>query len=191
MLNHIPTPAQFLPTIPPRSRNSANGIEVSVHTCYYRARMVGRASNPPWGQTPRPISPFPIIPSRHSRDNGNPGKGVTRARAAGHRPPATNHCPALPRRATLMRRIAHSDITESNRTTDTPSYEMSNMVQKGAETNRIRRSAKPVPVETACGSNGIGPVCGVRLSGCRLTAPRRDNYDCHCPASWQNHDRRG
>ena len=35
---------------------------------------------------------------------------------------------------------------------------MSNLVQNGAETNRIRYSAEPAPVVTACGSNGVGAV---------------------------------
>ena len=46
----IPTPAQFLPTNPPQSRNLANLLDVYAHPCYPRSRE---------GPTPRPGNPTP------------------------------------------------------------------------------------------------------------------------------------
>ena len=91
----VPTPASFLPTNPPRSRNFATPLEIYAQACYPRPR-----------EEPTPQ------PGNHTPKRGKP-QGIRRGVVPCGRPvavktrlsdPAPSPCPPLPRGATLVPR---------------------------------------------------------------------------------------
>ena len=126
MFNHVPTPAQFLPTIPPSPGNLVKALETYAHPCYPRLRegptprpealplVVGKAPGDSENKAGRPVRPLSCSAKR--RDVSAPNRALRQNRMAQEqrRPQLRIHQNATERNSSRLHRTRAPAVTWYN-----------------------------------------------------------------------------